>query len=158
MSVESVWSRQLAAIRSDISNLLKSEIDAAPGRVRRLLRPPPAKEIRPDSTVDSIEVDDVQARVEFVSACRNYAGELALSEVTLRAYSELTQYLETGTKVLLDALRHTGAAERPFRQSQVDAAIRLCRLLFGAEYAELLTKAADVAVQAATTERKSIRA
>jgi hypothetical protein len=158
MSVESAWSRQLAAIRSDVSNLLKSEIDSAPGRVRRLLRPPPAKEIRPDSTVDSIEVDDVQAQVEFVSACRNYAGELALSEVTLRAYSELTQYLETGTKVLLDALRHTGAAERPFRQSQVDAAIRLCRLLFGAEYAELLTKAADVAVHSATTERKSIRA
>jgi len=158
LSVESAWSRQLAAIRSDVSNLLKSEIDTVPGRVRRLLRPPPAKEIRPGSTVDSIEVDDVQARVEFVNACRNYAGELALSEVTLRAYSELTTYLETGTKVLLDALRHTEAAERPFRQSQVDAAIRLCRSLFGAEYAELLTKAADVAVQAAATERKSIRA
>lgn len=158
LSVESTWSRQLAAIRSDVSNLLKSEIDAAPGRVRRLLRPPPAKEIRPGSTVDSIEVEDVQARVEFVNACRNYAGELALSEVTVRAYSELTQYLETGTKVLLDALRHAEAPERPFRQSQVDAAIRLCRSLFGAEYAELLTKAADVAVQAATTERKSVRA
>jgi len=158
LSVESAWSRQLAAIRSDVSNLLKSEIDAAPGRVRRLLRPPPAKEIRPGSTVDSIEVDDVQARVEFVNACRNYAGELALSEVTLRAYSELTQYLETGTRVLLDALRHAEAPERPFRQSQVEAAIRLCRSLFGADYAELLGKAADVAVQAATTERKSIRA
>jgi hypothetical protein len=158
LSVESAWSRQLAAIRSDVSNLLKSEIDAAPGRVRRLLRPPPAKEIRPGSTVDSIEVDDVQARVEFVNACRNYAGELALSEVTLRAYSELTQYLETGTRVLLDALRHAEAPERPFRQSQVEAAIRLCRTLFGADYAELLGKAADVAVQAATTERKSIRA
>jgi hypothetical protein len=158
LSVESTWSRQLAAIRSDVSNLLKSEIDAAPGRVRRLLRPPPGKEIRPGSTVDSIEVDDVQARVEFVNACRNYAGELALSEVTLRAYSELTQYLETGTRVLLDALRHAEAAERPFRQSQVEAAIRLCRSLFGADYAELLGKAADVAVQAATTERKAIRA
>jgi hypothetical protein len=158
LSVESAWSRQLAAIRSDVSNLLKSEIDAAPGRVRRLLRPLPAKEIRPGSTVDSIDVDDVQARIEFVNACRNYAGELALSEVTLRAYSELTQYLETGTKVLLDALRHAETAERPFRQSQVEAAIRLCRSLFGVDYAEVLGKAADVAVQAATTERKSIRA
>jgi hypothetical protein len=158
LSVESAWSRQLAAIRSDVSNLLKYEIDAATGRVRRLLRPPPAKEIRPGSTVGSIEVDDVQARVEFVNACRNYAGELALSEVTLRAYSELTQYLETGSRVLLDALRHAEAAERPIRQSQVEAAIRLCRSLFGADYAELLGKAADVAVQAATTERNSIRA
>jgi hypothetical protein len=59
--------------------------------------------------------------------------------------------------VLLDALRHAEAAERPFRQSQVEA-IRLCRLLFGVDYAELLGKAADVAMQAATTERKSIRA
>jgi hypothetical protein len=158
LAVESAWSRQLAAIRSDVSNMLKPEIDMAPGRVRRLLRPLPAKEIRPGSTVDSIDVDDVEARVEFVCACRNYAGELALSEVTLRAYSELTQYLETGTRVLLDALRHAGVPERPFRQSQVDAAIRLCRTVFGTEYAGLLTKAADVAVQAAATERKPIRA
>jgi len=158
LSVDSTWSRQLAAIRSDVSNMLKPEIDATPGRVRRLLRPPPAKEIHPGSTVDSIDVDDVQARVEFVGACRNYAGELALSEVTLRAYSELTQYLETGTKVLLDALRHAGAGERAFRHSQVEAAIRLCRSLFGIDYAETLAKAADVAVQAATAERKSARA
>jgi hypothetical protein len=158
LAVESVWSRQLAAIRSDVSNLLKPEIDMTPSRVRRLLRPLPASEIRPGSTVDGIDVDDAEARLEFVTACRNYAGELALSEVTLRAYSELTQYLETGTRVLLDALRHAGAPERPFRQSQVDAAIRLCRTVFGAEYAELLTKAADVAAQAAATERKPLRA
>jgi hypothetical protein len=55
-------------------------------------------------------------------------------------------------------LRHAGAGERPFRQSQVEAAIRLCRSLFGVDYAELLAKAADVAMQAATTERKSVRA
>ena len=39
MSVDSPWSRQLAAIRSDVSDLLKAEIETAPGRVRRLLRP-----------------------------------------------------------------------------------------------------------------------
>ena len=158
LSVDSAWSKQLAAIRSDISNLLKPEIDATPGRVRRLLRPQPAKDIRPGSVLDSIDVAEVEARVEFLSAARTYAGELALSEVTLRAYSELTQYLETGTKVLLDALRHAGDADQPFRKSQADAAIRLCRTLFGAEYADLLTKAADVAVQSAITERKSLRA
>jgi hypothetical protein len=158
LSVESPWSRHLAALRSDISNMLKAEIDATPGRVRRLLRPLPAKEIRPGATLDGIDVDEAEVRVELVAACRNYAGELALSEVTLRAYSELTQYLETGTKVLLDALRHAGLGELAFRQSQVDAAIRLCRTLFGAEYAELLTKAAEVAAQAAAPERKTARA
>jgi len=63
------------------------------------------------------DVNEADARVEFVSACRNYAGKLALSEVTARAYSELTQYLETSTKVLLDSLRHAGDTDRLFRQS-----------------------------------------
>jgi hypothetical protein len=158
LSVDSAWSRQLAAIRSDVSNLLKPEIDATPGRVRRLLRPRPAKEIAPGSTVDSIDVDEVEARVEFVGACRHFAGELALSEVTVRAYSELTQYLETGTKVLLDSLRHAGDTDQKFRQSQVDAAIRLCRTLFGNDYAGTLAKAADVAAQAAIVEKRPARA
>lgn len=156
LSVDSPWSRQVSAIRSDISNLLKPEIDAIPGRVRRLLRPRPSNEISADSKIDAIDLDELEARVQFVGACRHYAGELALSEVTLRAYSELNQYLETGTKVLLEGLRHAGEAARPFRQSQVEAAIRLCRTMFGDDYAGLLTKA--VAVQTAGAERKPIRA
>ena len=36
-------------------------------------------------------------------------------------------------------------AERAFRQSQVDAAVRFCAKVFGQEYASLLTKAAEVA-------------
>jgi len=156
---DSVWSRQLAAIRSDVSGLLKSEIEAVPSRVRRLLRPRPAKEIAPGSRLDGIDVDEVEARVEFVAACRQYAGELALSEVTLRAFFDLQQNLESGTRTLVDTLRQAGDADRPFRQSQVDAAIRYCKIIFGAEYAALLTKAAEVAAQAmAAGEAKAARA
>jgi hypothetical protein len=154
LSVDSAWSSQLSAIRSDVSNLLKPEIEATPARLRRLLRAPKNKELGPGSTVDSGDVDAVDARVEFVSACRSYAGELALSEVTGRAYLELTHYLETGTEVLLDSLRHAGDGDRRFRQSQVDAAIRLCRTLFGKDYAAMLAKAADVVAQAAIGEKK----
>ncbi len=155
LSDDCAWSRQLSAIRADVSNFLKPEVEATPGRVRRLLRPRPAAEITPGSGLDSIDLEEVETRVEFVSACRNYAGELALSEVTLRAYTELRQYLETGTKLLLDHLRNAGPAERTFRQSQVDAAIRLCRTLFGNDYAGTLAKAADIAAQAATVEKKA---
>jgi hypothetical protein len=158
LSDDSAWARQLAAIRSAVSNLLTVEMETTPGRVRRLLRPRPAKEIAPGSLLDAIDVHEVEARVELVGACRHYASELAVSEVTLRTYSELTQYLETGTRILLDALRHAEDAERPYRQSQVDAAVRFCRTVFGADYAGLLAKAADVAVQGASTERKSVRA
>ena len=158
LSVDSPWSRRLAAVRAEVSGLLKAEIEPTSGRVRRLLRPRPVKEIKPGSVLDKIDVDDAEMLVEFVAACRNYAGELAANEVTMRAYSELQQYLETGTKVLLNSLRHAGEADGPFRQSQVDAAIRLCRIVFGSDYAALLAKAAEIAVQAAPAERKTARA
>jgi len=158
LSVESAWSRQLAAIRAEVSNLLKAEIEATPGFVRRLLRPRPAKDIVPGSLLDSIDVNEAEMRVEFVGACRQYASELAVNEVTMRAHSELTLYLETSTKALLDTLRHAGDVDRPFRQSQLDAAIRFCRTVFGSEYAGLLAKAAEVAVQTGTAERRPARA
>lgn len=156
LSGESPWSRRLAAFRTEVSNMLRAEIETTPGRVRRLLRPRPAKEIVAGSLLDATDVDDVEMLVEFVGACRNYANELAINEATTRSYSELQLYLESGAKVLLDGLRHAGDSDRPFRQSQVDAAIRFCRVVFGADYAGLLAKAAEIA--AATAERRPARA
>ena len=158
LSGDSPWSRQLTGIRTEVSNVLKAEIESTPGRVRRLLRPRPTKEIAAGSLLDATDVSEAEMLVEFVGACRDYANELAVNEVTMRSYSELQHYLESGTKVLLDALRHAGDADRPFRQSQMDAAIRFCRIVFGADYAGLLAKAAEIAVQAATAERKPARA
>lgn len=158
LSVDSRWSRQLAAIRSAASNLLTAEMETTTGRVQRLLRPRPAKEIVPGSLLDALEVHDVEARVELVGVCRHYAGELAVSEVTMRTYSELAQYLQTGTKILLDTLRHAGDAERPFRQSQLDAAVHFCRSIMGADYAGVLLKAVNVAMQSSPPERRPFRA
>ena len=159
MSFDSPWSRQLAAIRNDVSALLKSEIETTPGSVRRLLRPRLNKDIAPGAVLDALDVEQAEMRVEFVGACRHYAAELAVSEATMRAHSELTHILETGTKILLESLRQAGDDDRPFRQSQVEAAIRFCRPVFGAEYAGLLAKAAEVAVQATPpVEKKPARA
>ncbi len=152
LSIDTAWGRQLAAIRTDISNLLKSEIESMPGRVRRLLRPRPAKEIASGSTLDLGDVTETEALIGFVDACRKYAGELALNEMTQRSYTELQHYLETGTRALIDGLRNAGEGERQFRQSQVDAAVRFCGKVFGPEYASQLAKAAEVA---ANTERKA---
>ena len=121
--------------------------------MRRLLRPRPVSDIAPGSTLDSGDVADTEALIQLVGACRNYAGELALSEMTIRAYGELQQYLDTGTKQLLEALRHAGGSDRAFRQSQVDAAVRFCAKVFGRDYASLLTKAAEVAAQGAARPR-----
>ena len=155
LPVDSTWGRALAAQRTQISDLLRAEIKSMPSRVRRLLRPRPSKEIRPHSVLDPNEVAEVEALVEFVGICRYFAGELAINEMTQRALTELRQYLDNGTRTLLEGLRHAGEADRSFRQSQVDAAVRFCAKVFGREYAALLGKAAEVAGGA---ESKAVRA
>ena len=107
------------------------------------------------STVDSNEVKETETLLEFVGSCRIYAGELAVSEVTQRAYTELQQYLDTTTRTLIDGLRGASEPVRAFRQSQFHAAVQFCGKMFGPEYASLLLKAAEVATGA---ERKLARA
>ena len=151
---DSAWGRQLSAIRVEISNALQSEIDGVPGRVRRLLRQRPDKDI-PNSRIDATEVEETAALIDFVAVCRNYASELAINEVTLRAYSDLQQYVEKATESLVESLRGSDAKAKAFRSMQVDAAIRFCDVLFGPDYASLMRKASGVA---RTGERKSSRA
>jgi hypothetical protein len=105
--------------------------------------------------LDPNEVAEGEALLEFVGICRFFAGELAINEMTQRALTELRQYLDNGTRTLLEGLRHAGEADRSFRQSQVDAAVRFCAKVFGREYAALLGKAAEVAGGA---ESKAARA
>jgi hypothetical protein len=150
LPIESAWGRQVAAVRALISKTLTAEIELMSGRVRRLMRPRPAKDVVPGSVLDPEEVADTEAMVGFVVTCRNYAGELAINEVTQRIFSELQQSLDAGTHALLDALRQAEGGERSFRQSQVDAAVRFCAKVFGQEYANLLAKAA-----ASQVERKA---
>jgi hypothetical protein len=152
---DSAWGRHLAAIRADISNAVQSEIDSVPGRVRRLLRQRPDKDISTAARVDSSEVDEVAALIDFVAVCRTYASELAINEVTLRTYSDLQHYVEQSTEALVESLRSGDLRTRAYRQMQVAAAIRFCEVLFGHDYASLMTRAAENAL---TGERKSSRA
>jgi hypothetical protein len=155
LAVDSPWARRLSNVRAEIAALLKYHIESMPSRVRRLLRPRPSKEIVPGSILDEGDVEETEGLIGFVGACRTYAGELAINEMTLRAFSELQHYLESNTQTLIDGLRTAKPAERDFRQSQVDAAVRFCAKVFGQEYATLLSKAADVA---ANSERKTAAA
>jgi hypothetical protein len=152
---DSAWGRQLASIRADISNTLQSEIDSVPGRVRRILRQRTDKDIPVGAKVDSSEVDETAALIDFVAVCRTYASELAINEVTLRTYSDLQQYVEHSTEALVQSLRAGDARGRAYRLMQVAAAIRFCDVLFGHDYASLMSRAAENAV---TGERKPSRA
>jgi hypothetical protein len=142
---DSSRTKELAALRTQISSMLQTQIESMPGRVRRLLRPRPSAEIRANSIVNADEIVEAEKLIGLVAACRNFAGELALNEVTQRSFSELQQFLDQSTGSLIDALRHAGDNDRSFRQSQADAAVRFCRKTFGPDYAAMLTKAAELA-------------
>src|SRR5664279_1448811 len=89
LPVDSTWGRALGAIRSKIADLLRAQIESMPGRVRKLLRPRPSAEIQPNSALDPDEVAEIEALVEFVGACRLFAGELAINEMMQRTFAEL---------------------------------------------------------------------
>lgn len=152
---DSQWGRQLSAIRTDVSNALKSEIESVPGRVRRLLRQRPDRDINAGAKLDAAEIDESAALIGFVAICRTYASELAINEVTLRAHSDLQHYVESATEALVESLRTGDARIRAFRQLQAETAIRFCESIFGHDYASLMTKAAEVALSG---ERKSQKA
>ena len=149
---DSSWGRQLQSIRAESSNALQSEIDSVPGRVRRILRQRADKDIVAGARIDTADVDEVVALIDFVAVCRTYASELAINEVTLRTYSDLQQYVEQATEALVQSLRAGEARARAYRQMQVEAAIKFCEVLFGHDYASLMSRAAENAV---TGERKA---
>lgn len=154
LSVDGAWARQLAAVRSEVSKLLAAQIESIPGKVRRLLRPRTPSEITREIELDAADMAETETAVELLGQCRTYASELAINEVTLRASSDLQGVLERETETLLAAVRQAGDRERRYRQSQLDAAVRLAAKVFGTEYASLLAKAAEVA----RSDRKTVRA
>jgi hypothetical protein len=79
---------------------------------------------------------------------------VAINEVTLRTFSDL-QHTSSTPEGLVQALRGGDTRARAYRQMQVKAAIRFCEVLFGQDYASLMSRAAENAV---TGERKSTRA
>src|SRR5882724_1402367 len=111
--------------------------------------------MRGGARVDADEVDETTALIDFVAVCRTYASELAINEVTLRTYSDLQHYVERSTEALVQSLRGGDARTRAYRQMQVNAAIRFCEVLFGTDYASLMSRAAE---NAQVGERKPSRA
>jgi hypothetical protein len=67
-----------------------------------------------------------------------------MNEVTLRTYSDLQHYVEQSTEALVQSLRNEKG--RAYRQQQVKAAVRFCEVLFGTDYASLMSRAAENAV------------
>jgi hypothetical protein len=146
-ATDSYWSRRFAAIRSGLTDALKAAIEQAPGRVRRILRPRAGNDVAPGSALEANEVSEAEMQLDLIMACREHADDLGVGDASMRGYSDVQNYLEGGAKILLDSLGQASEADRPFRQSQMQAAVRFCRIIFGPDYAGLLAKAAEMATQ-----------
>lgn len=146
---DSPWGKQIAGLKGEVSGLLRSEIETVPGKMRRMLR------IGGVAPIDEQDVTELANRIELTSACRSYAGELALNEASLRSWNDVKQSLEGATQALIDSLRHADDDELPVREAQVKAALKFCGIVFGLDYAATVSRAADVALQA---ERKKAEA
>lgn len=140
----SSWARQIMAICSAISGILRREIESTPGAVRLLLRPKKADQIAPGATVDETEVARCMRMVELVAACRPLASELAVGEITARVATDLEQWLHQTTQALVEALRTANDTARPYRRSQVEAAIHFCAPILGEDYSARIAKSADI--------------
>jgi hypothetical protein len=147
LSGDGPWQRRIAKLRADLARLLTAEIEGIPGEVRRLLRP----RQRGDHPMEPITEDvvaEVEAKLDLLSACRSFASEIALNEITLRIFTEIQGYLDPTLTQLLENIRSAPDVDRALKISQIEAAVRFSARIFGASYAQLLQKAADVAINA----------
>ncbi|MCA0316741.1 MAG: hypothetical protein LCH88_01610 [Proteobacteria bacterium] len=144
------WQRRLAKLRADLARLLTAEIEGVPGEMRRLLRPRQRGD-QPAEAISEDVVADVETRLDLLSACRSYASEIALNEITLRIFTEIQGYLDPTLTQLLENIRNAPDVDRALKISQIEAAVRFSARIFGASYAQLLQKAADVAINAGKT-------
>lgn len=139
---DNVWARTIARQRAQIADTLRFEIENVPSRVQRMLRVRQADSIRPNSALDPDDVADTETMLRFTGICRQFAGELAVNEVTRRTLSGLEGLLQRGTRALAESLRHAGDDDRGFRQSQLDAAVRFCDQVLEPDLAAELKQAA----------------
>lgn len=143
---DSVWGRQVAALRVEISGALRSHIEGLPGRIRRILRQRSATDITPTTRLDATEIEETKALMRIVETCRDYAEELAVNEISNRTRADLAQYVGPTTDAVIAALRGSDARTLSFRRQQADAAIAFSGVLYGAEHAARMQRSADKAM------------
>lgn len=149
---EGPWQRRVAKLRADLAADLSAELESLPGQVRRLLRPRQKGDLSA-APLSADAVSEVETRLDLLATCRTYASEIALNELTLRIHSEIQAYLDPTLTQLMESIRQQPEVERAVKISQIDAAVRFSARIFGASYAQLLQKAADVAIQSGKSGR-----
>lgn len=140
------WHRRLGALRKELSGLVGRYLEAAPGLVRRALR---VESLAGSfgAGFDRDAFEDADFAVQVYVEARAAAESLALNEVLTRTRRDIERTLELLTERLVSEMKAAQVFDRDALTAATDGAIRLCRLVFGEDYAAVLRKNRDLGLQ-----------
>ncbi len=145
MPVEAVpaWMRRIGAAKVTMSEAVSRWVEPAPGLVRRALR----VETTGGEYVgrfDPAGYEDAEFAVRLSIEARLAAESLAVNELVGRTRKQVEATLEVVSAKLMADLKSSQALDKRTLVDAVDAAIRLAALVFGEDYAAVLTKSRDL--------------
>lgn len=147
MPVDNVaaWFRRLANARTVMSQTVAGRLETAPGLVRRAL-------MLDDrggwgGRFDAADVAEAEFAVRIALEAKAASDSLALHELVGRCRKQIEATLELVSSRLLEEMRSPAHRDRADLDRAVDAAIRLCAMVFGEEHAAVLRRSRDLAAE-----------
>ncbi|WP_321449610.1 hypothetical protein [uncultured Cohaesibacter sp.] len=132
---QSLWGGALTEMRKKMSRILKSEVESAPGLVRKALRAPKSGE--PEAVDSDLIIDAVRASQIFHQA-ELAKDSLAMNGPIAEARKELDQSFEILTKSLVDRTRRAVGVDVEVIEKLHVAALDIAKNLFDTEFADSL--------------------
>jgi hypothetical protein len=144
LQADGTHARSLAALRREMAESVRSDLQDLAPRVRRLVRPRGQ-----ERSLEEHEVARLAADLDLLLIARSYAEEIALNALSSRVFLEVRDLLDTGTPQLMERLRAADEKTKPALRARLATVVDVSAKIFGSEYAALMSKAIDVAGQEA---------
>ncbi|SNY92817.1 hypothetical protein SAMN04515647_3084 [Cohaesibacter sp. ES.047] len=147
------WGKALADMKFRLSDILKAEIEAAPGLMRKALKAPKSGA---DEHFDQIAVSDATRAILLFHHTERMKETLALNGPVVRARKDLDQSFEVLSTSIVERTRQASGPNVDVCKALGDAAILFAKELFDEQYAAALQRQLNAA--ASTPEKKAVEA
>eukprot|EP01037_Dinobryon_pediforme_P022977 gene22978-24299_t len=142
------WHRRLGEARRRMSDIVGREIEQLPGLIRRVTRVD-ALAARANSGFDQAAGADAEFGAKLLVEARVAIDSLALNDLVTKSRRGVEQTLEVTFEKLLADYKSKASLDREMLLRALDCTIRMSATVFGEDYAALLRKSRDLAVQKA---------
>ncbi|MBZ0216123.1 MAG: hypothetical protein K8F25_06205, partial [Fimbriimonadaceae bacterium] len=139
----SAWSKMITQLRSKLSERLSSKLNEAPRLIKTALKADSDGMNEPAKA----DVDAAESALQLMQICRSSSDELALNELLSRLRREIEQFMNAMGDAAVESLRRSTPKQRSAAKARADIAVFLSRIVFGDEIADLLYKAAHIAMK-----------